>query len=133
MATFNKVLSFVEKLAKKQIDLSGANLTIALTNTPHTAAWTALSDLTQISYTNCSPRVVSVTSCLQTAGVLKLLCAALLLTASGAVGPFQYVYLYDATSGYLIGYYDYGSAVTLNNGDTFNIAFDQANGVLTIT
>jgi len=56
------------------------------------------------------------------------------LTASGAVGPFQYVYIYDddSTNDKLVCYYDYGSAVTLANGDTFKIDFDGSNGVLTI-
>jgi hypothetical protein len=49
------------------------------------------------------------------------------LTASGTVASFQYVVLYndDPTSPAdpLIGWYDYGSSVTLNNGETFTIDF----------
>lgn len=60
--------------------------------------------------------------------------ADLVLTASGAVGPFQYVYIYDdtATNDELIAYYDYGSAVTMASGDTFAIDFDATNGLLQI-
>ena len=56
------------------------------------------------------------------------------LTATGAVGPFRYVVLYSdtATNKELIGFYDYGSAVTLAAADTFKIDFDASNGVLTI-
>jgi hypothetical protein len=32
----------------------------------------------------------------------------------------------------LIGYWDYGSAVTMANGDTFTIDLDQTNGILQI-
>ena len=132
--TFNKINSFVEKLAKKQIDLSGSGLTIALTNTPHTSTWSSISDLTQVAYTYCSSRVLTVSSCVQTAGVLKLILANLALTATGGnIGPFQYAYIYDATSGYLIGYYTYVASTTMYDGDTFNINPDQTNGVLTIT
>ena len=135
MATFTKVNSFVEALAEKKINLAGTGLTIALTNTAHTATWTKLSELTQVSYTNLSSRVITVSTSAQTSGVYKLVCADLTLTATGAVGPFRYVYIYDdaATDDDLIGYYDYGSAVTLAFGDTFIINFDGSVGVLTIT
>lgn len=131
---FTKIDSFVENVAEKLIDLGGTGLTIALTNTAHTAAWDELADLTEISYTNLSARVITVSSSAQTAGTYKLVCADLTLTASGAVGPFQYVYIYDdaSTNDKLIGYYDYGSAVTMANGDTFKIDFDATNGVLTL-
>ena len=135
MATsFSKVNSFVENLAEKQIDLSGAALTIALTNTAHTSTWDELADLTEVSYTNLSARVLTVTTSAQTAGTYKLVLADLTLTASGAVGPFQYVYIYDddSTGDKLIGYYDYGSAVTMADGDTFILDFDSSNGVITI-
>ena len=134
MANFVKINSFVENLAEKLIDLSGNGLTVALTNTAHTAAWDELADLTQISYTNLSSRVITVSTSAQTSGTYKLVCADLVLTASGAVGPFQYVYIYDdnSTGDKLIGYYDYGSAVTMASGDTFTIDFDATNGVLTL-
>lgn len=134
MASFVKIHSFVENLAEKLIDLSGAGLTIALTNTAHTAAWDELTDLTEISYTNLSSRVITVSTSSQTDGTYKLVCADLTLTASGAVGPFRYVYIYDdgSTGDKLIAYYDYGSSISLANGDTFKIDFDGANGVLTI-
>lgn len=124
----------MENLAEKKIDLSGAELTVALTNTAHTATWDELADLTQVSYTNLSSRVITVTSSAQTSGTYKLVLTDLVLTASGAVGPFQYVYIYDdgSTGDKLIGYYDYGSAVTLANTDTFTINFDGTNGVITI-
>lgn len=131
---FTKIDSFVENLAEKKIDLSGAGLTIALTNTAHQAAWDELADLTQIDYTNLSSRVLTVTSSAQTSGTYKLVLADLVLTASGAVGPFQYVYIYDdaSTGDKLIGYYDYGSAVSMVSGDSFTIDFDGTNGVLTL-
>jgi len=134
MASFNKINSFVENLAEKQIDLSGAALTVALTNTAHTATWDELADLTQVSYTNLSSRVITVSSSSQTAGTYKLVCDDLTLTASGAVGPFRYIYIYDdgSTNDKLIAYYDYGSEVTMADGDTFKIDFDGSAGVLTI-
>lgn len=132
-----KINSFVEGLAEKVFNLGSDQLKIALTNTAHTSTWNKLADLTQISYTNLSgatPLNITTTSSAQTGGTYKLVLADLTLTATGAVGPFQYVYLYDDTASNkeLIAYYDYGSAVTLGNGDTFTIDFDASNGVLTI-
>lgn len=134
MATFTKINSFVEFLAEKQIDLSGAGLTVALTNTAHTSTWDQLADLTEISYVNCSSRVITVTSSAQTSGTYKLVLADLVLTATGTVGPFRYIYVYDdgSTGDDLIAYYDYGSSITLASGDTFTIDFDGTNGFLTI-
>lgn len=135
MATFNKVNSFVEALAEKTHNLGSDTLKIALTNTAHTSTWTQLSDLTEVSYTYCSSRDLTVASSAQTSGTYKLTINDLVLTASGGtVGPFRYVYIYNdtATNDELIGYYDYGSSVTLNDTETFTIDFDDANGVLTI-
>lgn len=134
MATFTKINSFVENLAEKAIDLSGNGITVALTNTAHTATWDELADLTQISYTNLSSRVCTVSSSAQTAGTYKLVLADLTLTATGAVGPFRYIYLYDdnSTGDKLIAYYDKGSEVTLANTDTFTIDFSADDGVLTL-
>jgi len=128
-----KIYSFVEKLALQAVNLNGTP-TIALTNTAHTSTWDELADLTQVSYTNLSTRVITITSVAQTTGTLKATYADLILTASGAVGPFQYVYIYDdnATGDPLIGYYDYGSEVTLASGDTFTVNFSAVDGVITI-
>ncbi len=129
-----KINAFVENLGKKMIDLSGNGLTIALTNTAHEAAWDELADLTQVSYTNLSSRVLSVTSYTQTSGTAKLIVATATVSATGSVGPFRYVYIYDdnSTGDKLIGYYDYGSSITLQDGDSFQVVFDGTEGVLTI-
>lgn len=136
MATFNKFNSFVEALAEKVHNLGSDQLAVALTaaaNAP-VATNTQLSNLTEITYTNLSSRNVTTSASAQTSGTYKLTCADLTLTASGSVGPFRYVVLYNdaATNDELIGWYDYGSEITLANGETFTIDFDGTNGVLTI-
>jgi hypothetical protein len=56
------------------------------------------------------------------------------LTASGAVATFRYVDIYNDTPSSpldpLIGWYDYGADVTLANGETFTIDFDQSLGFI---
>ena len=133
MATFNKFNSFVEALAEGTHNLGSDTLTIALTNTAPAAGNTVLANITEISYTNVSSRVLTSVTSSQTSGTYTLDAADLVLTASGTVPTFRYVVLYNdtATSDELIGYYDYGSAVDLLNGETFTITFD-ASGILTL-
>lgn len=137
MASFNKFNSFVEALAEKVHNLGSDTLTVALTaaaNAP-VATNTVLANLTQISYTNCSSRAITTSTSSQTSGTYKLVLADLTLTASGgSVGPFRYVVIYNdtAASDELIGWYDYGSDITLASGETLTIDFDATNGVLQI-
>lgn len=135
MATFTKIDSFVEKLAEGAINLGSDQLVIALTNTAHTATWDELADLTQVAYTNLSTRNITTSSSAQTSGTYKLVLTDLVLTSSGGTtGAFRYIYIYDDTAvgDPLICYFDYGSSLTLQDGDTFTIDFDATNGVLQI-
>ena len=125
MAAYVKIDSFVEALAEKVHNLGSDQLVVALTNTAHTANWTQLSDLTEVSYANCSTRNITTSSSSQTSGTYTLVLTDLVLTATGAVGPFRYIYIYNdtATNDELIGYYDYGSEVTMASGETFTCDF----------
>lgn len=128
MATFTKFNSFVEALAEKVHNLGSDQLAVALTAAanPPLAANTQLSDLTQVSYTNCSSRNITTISSSQTSGTYSLVLTDLVLTASGGtVGPFRYVAIYNdtATNDELIGFYDYGSEITLADGETLTIDF----------
>lgn len=138
MASFVKVNSFVEALAEKVHNLGSDQLKVALTNTDPTASLTNYAGITSpIAGTNLSgatPFNVTTSSSAQTSGTYKLVCADLVLTATGAVGPFRYVVLYNdtAASDEAIAYWDRASSVTLASGDTFTVDFDGSNGVLTI-
>ena len=138
MAAYNKFQAFVENLAEKVHNLGADALTIALTNTAPVATNSVIADITQISYTNLSSRLITTTSSAQTTGVYKLVLVDLVLTSTGgATGPFRYVVLFNDTPAapldLLIAWYDYGSAITLNAGETLTIDFDAANGVLQIS
>lgn len=137
MVAFTKINSFLEKLAEKEMNLQSDTLKIALTAAanPILATNTVLADLTEISYTNCSTRALTVSSSAQTSGTYKLVVADLTITATGgAVGPFQYVGVYDDThaSDALIAFYNLGSEVTLADGQSFLFDFDGTNGLLQI-
>lgn len=135
MATFTKINAFVEALAEKKHNLGSDQLVVALTNTAHTSTWSQLSDLTQVAYTYASTRNITTTSSAQTTGTYKLVLADLTITATGGdIGPFRYVYIYNdtATNDDLIAYFDYGSSISVTNGNTFTIDFDASAGVLTL-
>jgi hypothetical protein len=145
MATFNKVYGFVEHLAEKMHNLGADQLVVALSNTAPasestrpdvTTANCILANVSQISYTNCSSRNLTTTTSSQSSGTYALVLADLTLTATGTVGPFRYVYIYNSSATLatnpLIGYYDYGSSITLASGETFTIDFDNVSGVLTL-
>jgi hypothetical protein len=137
MASYNKFNAFVADISNKVHNLGSDQLTVALTaaaNAP-VATNAVLADLTQASYTFCSTRNITTTSSTQTSGTYKLIIADLTLTASGGtVGPFRYVCVYNSTAagGPLIGYYDRGSDLTLNDTDSILLDFDQTNGLLQI-
>lgn len=129
MATFNKFNAWAENMVEVA-NLGTDQFVIALTNTLPIAANSVLSDITQISYTNLSSRNVTTTSSSQTGGTETLVLQDLTLTASGAVATFQYVVLYDDTptspADPLVGWWDYGSPVTMANLETFLIDFQGA-------
>ena len=142
MASFNKVNDFVVN-AVHNMDLESDQIAIALSNTspssessdPSADGNGILGNVTQVSYTNLSSRNVTTSSSSQTSGTYKLVLADLTLTSSGgSTGPFRYVYIFDDTvttpADPLIGYYDYGSSLTLNDGDSLTVDFSASNGVI---
>lgn len=134
----NKFDQFAEDIAHKVHDLSGDSFVVFLTDTAPTASDETIADITQADYTYCSSRALTVSSSAQTAGVYKWSISDITLSASGgSVGPFRYVGIYNDTptspADPLVCWYDYGSSVTMADGDSLDIDFDDASGVLTIT
>lgn len=140
MATFNKINSFVEDLAEKVHNLGSDTLKVMLTNSAPVATNTVKANLTEISAGNgytAGGTAPTISSSAQSSGTYKLVLADVVFTASGgSIGPFRYVVLYNDTptspADPLIGWYDYGSSVTIADGETFTVDFDGTNGVLTL-
>lgn len=137
MASYNKFQSTVEALAEKVHNLGADTLKVALTNSSPVNTNTVLANITQIAngngYLTGGATAALVTSA-QTSGTYKLVLDDVVWTATGTMGPFRYAVLYNdtATNDELIAWWDYGSDVTLANGDTFTVNFDGTTGVLTI-
>lgn len=138
MAVFNKFYSLVEALAEKKHDFGADTLKLMLTNSAPVNTNTVKADLTEISSGNgytAGGSTVTITTSAQTAGLYKLVGNDVTITASGgSIGPFRYVVLYNdtASNDELIGWWDYGSSITLLTGETITIDLDASNGILTI-
>lgn len=126
MAGYNKFNAFVEAICEKVHNLGSDTLKVALTNTAPTGGNTILANITEVSYTNCSSRALTVSASSQTGGLYSLVVNDLVLTATGGpVGPFRYIVIYNdtATNDELIAWYDYGSSITLADGETLTLDF----------
>lgn len=138
MAAFNKFNSFVEAVAEKVHNLGADTLKVLLTNTAPIAGNSVKANLTEISAGNgytAGGNAASISSSSQSAGTYKLVLGDVVFTASGgSIGPFRYAVLYNDTAANdeLIGWYDYGSSITLAAGETFTVDFDPTSGVLTL-
>lgn len=120
-------------------NLASNTLKILLTNTAPVATNTVKADLTEISAGNgysAGGPTVTVTDSSQTSGTYKLTISDVTITASGgSIGPFRFFALYNDThaSDALIGWWDYGSSITLANGESVTADFSATNGALQIS
>jgi hypothetical protein len=138
MASYTKCTNGVDALVKA-INAGTDTYKVALSNADPTAKTTftpGTDDLvTGGGYTQ-GGNAATVASANTTAGTFKLvLNSPTLWTASGSnIGPFRYAILWDTTQSVPLGFWDYGSSITLNgtNGDTFTVTLDGANGVFTV-
>lgn len=145
MASFNKYQTFVKDLASGTHQLQTGTshvLKVALTNTAPNASTNAVrADITELStaggYTSGGISVGTITGA-QTSGTFKLTGGTdPVWTGSGSGFTARYAVLYNDTptspADPLIGWWDYGSSVTVAAGETFTVDLDQTNGILTIT
>jgi len=127
MATYNKHNDFVEQLGLAKHNLNTDTQKVLLTNTAPTAANSIKGDLTEIGAGNGytaggedSQNTWAESSGTGTETATKIVWTA----AGGTIGPFRYADLYNDTqtspADPLIAWWDYGSAVTLQIGETFS-------------
>lgn len=145
MATFNKFQQLVEDLALGVHNLNavgGHTLKVLLSiDAPDAAADAVRANLTsELGTANgytAGGAPATITSSDQIGGTYKLVLGDVTFTASGgSIGPFRYVVLYNDTptspADPLIGYYDYGTNITITSSNSFTVDFDATNGVLTL-
>ena len=140
--SFKKFNQFVEDVGHELHIFDTDTLKILLTNTVPNAADTivdtvghatcvveATSNAAEIAaasgYAKGGPTLATVVYT-QTSGTAKLYAVKVTVTAGASIGPFQYAVLYNDSGGTtgtrpLIGWWNYGGAVTLASGETFTI------------
>lgn len=140
MALYQKFDQFVEDLAKKVHNLNSDTLKVMLTNTAPVAGNSVMADLTEIAAGNgytAGGSAATFVSGAQSSGTYKLVLNDVTFTASGgSIGPFRYAVLYNDTptspADPLIAWWDYGTSLTLTNGNSFTVNLDQSSGVFTL-
>ena len=131
MAAFVKFETFSEHLAEKVHNLDADVLKVYLSNTaPNVATHAVKGDLAEITAANGYPSggtdTQNATS--RSGGTTSITGVDIVFTASGgSFGPFRYAVLYNDTptspADPLIGYWDYGSAITVLDTETFTVDF----------
>lgn len=138
MAAFNKINAFVEEIFEGGHNLGADSLKVALTNTAPVAGDTVWSvgafpaPAAANGYT-AGGNALTISSSAQTTGTYKQVLADSTFTATaGGIGPFRYALIYNTSkSNKVIGWYDYGSSITLSNaGDSFTVDFDATTGAI---
>jgi hypothetical protein len=137
MASFVKIAGCRELLIEA-VNAGSDQWAIALSNSaPTSTAFTAgTTDLaTGGGYTQGGQNITT-TSSTEGSGTYRLILESPdPWEASGAdIGPFRYALLVNKTNNYTIGYWDYGSSITLSsdNGDTFAVLLDGESGVISV-
>jgi hypothetical protein len=133
MAAYNKIQDFVEQLcaAKHDCTAAGHVFKVMLVNSPAPVATNTIKgDLTEITaengYTAGGDDVTNTLS--ETGGTATVGATDVTFSATGGtIGPFRYVVLYNDTqtspADPLISWWDRGSALTLNDGESFTVDF----------
>lgn len=140
MATFNKFNQFTKDLVDGVHDFDAHTFKVLLTNTAPVAGNSVKADLTELgagagySAGGTATSISTSTS----GGTAKVTGDDVVFTASsGSIGPFRYAVLYNDTPSSpadpLIGWWDYGSAITLADGETLTVDFNPSTGVITVT
>lgn len=133
MATsaFNKFQDFSEQLARGVHDFDAHTFKVALTNSAPVATNTVLANITQISAGNGYTTGGNTTtiSISETTGTTTVSGTEVVFTATGAMASFRYAVLYNDTAANdeLIGWFDYGSSISMTSGETFTVRFSNAS------
>lgn len=135
MATYTKFLQFTKDLVDGVHDFDAHTFKVALTNTAPVNTNTVLANITQVAngngYTTGGTATTISTS--TSSGTAKITGTDVVFTATGSLGPFRYVVIYNDTPSSpadpLIAFWDYGSSITLASTETFTVDFDATNGI----
>ncbi len=134
MAAYNKFNDFAEQLGKGVHQFGTHVFKVTLTNSAPVASNTILSDITQIAGGNgyTTGGTASTVTESETSGTLTVQGTKVTFTASGgSIGPFRYAVLHNDSAATplkaLVSWFDYGSAITLLDGESLDVKFNNAD------
>jgi hypothetical protein len=131
MATFAKINDFTEQLAKGVHVFGTHAFKVVLSTVAPAATNTVLTDITQISGTNgyTTGGASTTVAISETTGTATVTGTQVTWTASGGQLVFRYFTLYNdtAASDNLVCYWDNGSTITLNDGESYTFKFNNAS------
>jgi hypothetical protein len=128
MATYNKFQAWAENMV--EVANCGSDtfkVAFCAAASAPVATNSVLADLATAT-TNADSVTLTTSTSAHSTGTYTLLFADKTITATaGGIGPFRYVVIYDDTptspADPLVCWYDYGSEITVANGETFTIDF----------
>lgn len=144
MATYNKFNLFTQDVCEgvHNFKSGGQTFNVMLTNTAPVATNHLYGDISANDLTTTGGYTAggasSAMSDSTSSGTEKVLATNVTWTGSGGgMGPFRYVVVYNTTPSSplkpLVCWFDYGSSISLNSGDTFTVSFDGTNGLFQVT
>jgi hypothetical protein len=138
MATYNKFQCFTEDCAESKHNFASHTFKILLTNVAPVATNTIRSELVEITAGNgyaAGGLSMTLLTSAQTSGVYRPIFQDQTLTATGTIGPFRYIVVYNSTSATnpLVCWFDYNTSLTLSTGEALLFDFDGVNGLFSLT
>lgn len=144
MAAYNKFNLFTQDVCEgaHNFKSGGATYAVMLTNTAPVATNHLYGDISANELANgggyTTGGITSAMSDSSSSGTEKVLATNVTWTGSGGgTGSFRYVVIYCSSQTSplkpLVCYFDYGSSIALNAGDTFTVSFDATNGLFQMT
>lgn len=143
MATFNKFQDFTEQLTNGVQNFLSDTYKVCLSNSAPLATNTALANITQIAAGNgyTSGGTATTITIAEVSGTTTVSGTQVVFTAAGgSIGPLRYVVLYNDTTATpvnkpLVGWWDYGSSITLADGETLTVKFSNTSpgAIFTLT
>lgn len=138
-SAYNKFNVFAQDILNAVHNFGSHTFKVMLTNSAPVATNTIKGNLTDITAANgyaAGGNTSAMTVTLATA-TGKVTAVDTTFTASGgAIGPFRYAVLYNDSQTTpvkpLVAWLDYGTAQTINDGESLLVDFDGTNGLLTI-
>lgn len=135
--SFNKFLDFSEQLIRGVHDWDAHTFKVALSNVAPTNTDTSLAPAGAHAAPTAANGyaaggVATTITLSESTGTTTVQGTQVSWTASGGqLGPFRYIILYNDTAtspaDALIGWWDYGSSITLNDTETFTFQFNSAS------